>query len=135
MGLADSGVNFVWVVGDKNASASLLPVERQRVTLLASESALRLMQQPISPPNSLARSLAGLRHRRSAKSGARRSTTTAKGPTSSRLGRSSALSCPLVGPATSAGKTSVWTRIRLPPLPPVTACLCLSVARDERGER
>uniref|UniRef100_A0A0E0QQN6 Uncharacterized protein n=1 Tax=Oryza rufipogon TaxID=4529 RepID=A0A0E0QQN6_ORYRU len=25
MGLADSGVNFVWVVGDKNASASLLP--------------------------------------------------------------------------------------------------------------
>jgi hypothetical protein len=57
-GLADSGVNFVWVVGDKNASASLLPVERQHVTLLASESALRLLQQPISPPNSLARSLA-----------------------------------------------------------------------------
>ncbi|EEE69587.1 hypothetical protein OsJ_29129 [Oryza sativa Japonica Group] len=68
MGLADSGVNFVWVVGDKNASASLLPVERQRVTLLASESALRLMQQPISPPNSLARSLAGLRHRSKSKS-------------------------------------------------------------------
>uniref|UniRef100_A0A0E0PWJ8 Uncharacterized protein n=1 Tax=Oryza rufipogon TaxID=4529 RepID=A0A0E0PWJ8_ORYRU len=56
MGLADSGMNFVWVVGDKNTSASLLPVERQRVTLLAGESALRLLQQPISPPNSLVRS-------------------------------------------------------------------------------
>ncbi|EAZ00574.1 hypothetical protein OsI_22593 [Oryza sativa Indica Group] len=43
MGLVDSGVNFVWVVGDKNTLASLFPVERQRVTLLAGESALRLL--------------------------------------------------------------------------------------------
>ena len=83
----------------------------------------------------LARSLAGLRRRRSAKSGARRSTVTAKGSASSRLGRSSALLCPPVSPAASAGKASAWTRICLLPLPPAAARYCLSVAGDERGEK
>jgi hypothetical protein len=60
---------------------------------------------------------------------------TAKGSASSRLGRSSALLCPPVSPAASAGKASAWTRICLPPLPPAAARYCLSVAGDERGEK